>query len=75
MSHSQSGYGVLLENGLFLATSENLNWTSLLQITQNPQLDNMESYFHAIFIGKHCFYRIFLVSSCTSLVLSFALFQ
>ena len=39
----------------FLATSENLNNPSLLQITLNPQLDTIESDFHAILFGKPCF--------------------
>ena len=43
-----------------LATSENLTESSLLQITLNPQLDHIESDFHAIVSGKHGF----MVSSC-----------
>ena len=59
------------KNCMFLATSENLNGSSLLQSTWNPQLDNSESDLHAVF------YSIFWYnpkSYCTSLVLSFALF-
>ena len=59
-----------------LATSENTNGSSSLQNTSNPQLDNIESNFHAIFIEKYSFYNIFLYnlkSCCISLVLSFSL--
>ena len=59
-----------------LATSENTNGSSSLQNTSNPQLDNIESNFHAIFIEKYCFYYIFLYnlkSCCISLVLSYSL--
>ena len=52
--------------------------SSLLQITYNPQQDNIESDFHSIFIEKHCFYSIFLYipkSYCISLVLSYAFFS
>ena len=37
------------KNCVFLATLENLNESSLLQITYNPQQDNIESDYHAIF--------------------------
>ena len=63
----QSGYGVMLENAknrskncVFLATLENLNESSLLQITYNPQQDNIESDYHAIFNWKPCV-TVFLV--------------
>ena len=43
---------------LFWATAENVNGTSLLKITKNPPLDNIESDFHVIFVEKQCFYSI-----------------
>ena len=65
--HSQSGYGpnaIKRLNGSkkrqFLATSQNFNGSSLLQITKILQLDYIELDFNAIFIEKHCFYSIFL---------------
>ena len=67
-----------IPKSLFLTTSENVNRTSLLQITYNLQLDNIKSEFHAIFIGKYCFYSIFLYNpkSCwIHLVLSFYFFS
>ena len=53
-------------------------YKTLKRIQKNPQLDHVELDFHANFIGKYCFYRIFLYilkSYCISLVLSFALSQ
>ena len=38
---------------MFLATSGNRNESNLLNITE--KLDIIESKFHSIFIGKHCF--------------------
>ena len=46
----------------------------MLQGTKNPKLDNIESDFHAIFIGKHIFYSIFMYNPkfyCISQLLSF----
>ena len=42
---------------MFLGTS-NLNRSGSVPITSNPQLDNIESDFHGIFIGK-LFFTIF----------------
>ena len=70
VSHCQSGYGLnartrwnVSKNSLSLTMSETLNRSSLLPITQNPQLDNIESDYHSIFIEKHCFLQYFLVYS------------
>ena len=45
-----------------MATSENLKGSRLLQITLNPQLDNIESDFHVKCIGKPvvsvCYYHL-----------------
>ena len=63
-----------IQKSLHLATSENLNKSSLLPNTYNAKLDNIESYFYLYFIGKHSFYPIFLYNlklHCISLVLPF----
>ena len=66
VNHYQSRYGPYVikrwngsKNSLFLATSENLKKSSLLPITWNPQLDNIEIDFHFLFCWKTLFFTMF----------------